>query len=289
MTHTNTSPYHISRYEVTKDSLSHEECTYVDDVLQESRFPEKIAQELIAVIKNCITSNLLVFQKRKNSTVETMMLSPSAARLGTSIRLKGKSIPFRHYSIGKNRRWQHQVFGTTSTPVVPPTSRLPKHVRPVVVVSDITYPIRYKSTTATVSVIDDDDQPDEGICTTNTTDTTTTNTALGWSHRGHAAAAEYRLQQQQQENQHVVNTIPTTTTLTTTTTTTTTTPTVASASESWRINLGRGTDNAWLMGSRKDDEWFTGIAPSENCPGRVLYIVIYFCVCVCSVGCCVMG
>jgi hypothetical protein len=202
-----------------------------------------------------------------------MMLSPSAARLGTSIRLKGKSIPFRHYSIGKNRRWQNQVFGSTSTPVsswVPPTSRLPNHVRPVVVVSDITYPIRNKSTTATVSVIDDDDQPDEGIRatdTTSTTTTTTTNTPLGWSYRGHAAAAEYRLQQQQQqENQHVVDTVPTPTSTTTTTTT------VASASESWRINLGRGTDNAWLMGSRKDDEWFTGIAPNENCPGRVLYI-----------------
>lgn len=41
--------------------------------------------------------------------------------------------------------------------------------------------------------------------------------------------------------------------------------------EPWMMNLGRGNDNAWLMGLRKDDEWFTGVAP-RNCPGKSLML-----------------
>jgi hypothetical protein len=37
--------------------------------------------------------------------------------------------------------------------------------------------------------------------------------------------------------------------------------------EAWRINLGRDGDNEWLTGPR-DQDWFTGVAPSSNCPGK---------------------
>jgi hypothetical protein len=36
--------------------------------------------------------------------------------------------------------------------------------------------------------------------------------------------------------------------------------------EPWMINLGRGNDNAWLMGPRKSS-WFTGTSPADGCPG----------------------
>lgn len=41
--------------------------------------------------------------------------------------------------------------------------------------------------------------------------------------------------------------------------------------EPWRINLGRGNDNLWLMNPREDAEWFTGVSPgSTMCPGKYL-------------------
>jgi hypothetical protein len=60
---------------------------------------------------------------------------------------------------------------------------------------------------------------------------------LGYTHAGQAAAAEYRA-----KNAHM--------------------------DEPWMINLGRGNDNAWLMGRRDEQEWFTGLAPVKNCPGK---------------------
>lgn len=43
--------------------------------------------------------------------------------------------------------------------------------------------------------------------------------------------------------------------------------------EPWRINLGRGNDNAWLMQPRIDSEWFTGVSPgSQMCPGKVVFL-----------------
>jgi len=64
---------------------------------------------------------------------------------------------------------------------------------------------------------------------------------LAYRHSGHATAAEYRANQ----------------------------PTSVIEEESWTINLGRGDDNAWLMGSRDEQEWFTGVAPVNNCPGKL--------------------
>lgn len=34
----------------------------------------------------------------------------------------------------------------------------------------------------------------------------------------------------------------------------------------WKINLHRGTDNAWLTGPRAAHDWFTGLPP-KDCPG----------------------
>lgn len=39
--------------------------------------------------------------------------------------------------------------------------------------------------------------------------------------------------------------------------------------EPWRINLGRGNDNVWLMQPRNASDWFTGVSPSNKlCPGK---------------------
>lgn len=191
-----------------------------------------------------------------SSRSSTMMLSPSAARLGTSIRLKGKSIPFRPFSIGGNRRWLHdgKTTNTITSAVTIPTNTTSR-IRHSVPISDITHQLRNKSTASAISY-----DIEEGNHTT--TPSTTTNT-LGLSYTGHAAAAEYRAKHQQQQQQ--VNSTIGTTTVSAATTATAIATTLAS--ESWRINVGRGNDNAWLMGPRNDQEWFTGIAPNENCPG----------------------
>ena len=167
-----------------------------------------------------------------------MMLSPSAARLGSSIRLKGKSIPFRHYSVGGNRRLNDGLSKTSSVVRMPmmETSRFLNLDR----LSDTSRHQRCKSTISVADYETDESSPN------------VTSNTLGLSYMGHAAAAEYRAQQQQQQQDPQVN------------------PSML-ASESWRINLGRGNDNAWLMGPRKDKDWFTGIAPNQNCPGKVVW------------------
>ena len=35
----------------------------------------------------------------------------------------------------------------------------------------------------------------------------------------------------------------------------------------WKVNLHRGTDNAWLTGPRLAHDWFTGLPP-KDCPGK---------------------
>jgi hypothetical protein len=37
--------------------------------------------------------------------------------------------------------------------------------------------------------------------------------------------------------------------------------------EAWMVNLGRGDNDAWLLGPRDEDEWFTGLKPAI-CPGK---------------------
>jgi hypothetical protein len=39
--------------------------------------------------------------------------------------------------------------------------------------------------------------------------------------------------------------------------------------ESWMINLGRGNNNEWLLGPRHADDWFTGLKPTV-CPGEYI-------------------
>jgi len=39
------------------------------------------------------------------------------------------------------------------------------------------------------------------------------------------------------------------------------------SNEAWMVNLGRGDNNEWLLGSRNPDEWFTGLKPTL-CPGK---------------------
>ena len=41
-----------------------------------------------------------------------------------------------------------------------------------------------------------------------------------------------------------------------------------STKEAWMVNLGRNDDNAWLTGPRNEQEWFTGVPPSQ-CPGTL--------------------
>ena len=87
---------------------------------------------------------------------------------------------------------------------------------------------RFKSTAASAfSASDDDDDEDNG----------SHDDKLVFRSEGHKLAAEYRADQHR------------------------------AYEEPWMINLGRGNDNAWLMGPRKDEEWFTGLAP-RSCPGR---------------------
>jgi hypothetical protein len=37
--------------------------------------------------------------------------------------------------------------------------------------------------------------------------------------------------------------------------------------EAWMVNIGRHDNDAWLLGPRDEDEWFTGLKPSI-CPGK---------------------
>jgi hypothetical protein len=172
-----------------------------------------------------------------------MMLSPSAARLGTSIRLKGKAIPFRTYHALQSNRYgkgdQQSMLRTLHATTV----QLSSHRR----VSDITYDQhRFKSTACLADY--DNEEPSSHPTK-----------SLGLSYIGHAAAAEYRVQLQQQStnDDHDAATIAAAT------------PPPA-MNESWRINLGRGNDNAWLMGPRNEQEWFTGMAPLNECPGMFI-------------------
>jgi hypothetical protein len=90
---------------------------------------------------------------------------------------------------------------------------------------------RFKSSVGLASSIDYDGDEFEEV----------NDKSLGRSYIGHAQAAEYRA-----KNYATSEKV---------------------ASEPWMINLGRGNDNAWLMGPRNEREWFTGVAPVDECPG----------------------
>lgn len=44
----------------------------------------------------------------------------------------------------------------------------------------------------------------------------------------------------------------------------------SAVSEPWTINLGRCKNHEWLVGPRDPQDWFTGVAPVNNCPGKLL-------------------
>ena len=95
--------------------------------------------------------------------------------------------------------------------------------------------LRFKSSRAAVATVDYEDLvDDEEQCNKSIIDG-----ARYGSYAGHAAAMEHRA-------------------ITTTTTT----------DEPWMINLGRSNDNEWLMRPRDPEVWFTGVAPTHQCPGE---------------------
>lgn len=147
-----------------------------------------------------------------------MMLSPQAARMGTAMRCLGKASLRRSYesgSIGSRRVVTLHTLARNDGKIFGSDTFIHQQLKNQ----------RFKSTTGVAAAFesdsDDDEEPRD----------------LGYTHLGHAVAAEYRAK-------NVLE-------------------------EPWRINLGRGNDNAWLMGPRDEQEWFTGVAPVNDCPGKL--------------------
>lgn len=90
---------------------------------------------------------------------------------------------------------------------------------------------RFKSSIGAISTLDSDSDDEELVVKSVHN--------LDYAHSGHAAGADVRA------SNHSAKTDP------------------------WKINLGRGTDNAWLMGPRNEHEWYTGVAPVNGCPGTL--------------------
>ena len=96
--------------------------------------------------------------------------------------------------------------------------------------------VRFKSSRAAAATVNyEDSDDDEGY--TNINNNPLIDGARYRSYAGHAAAMEQRAS------------------------------TVATTDEPWMINLGRNNDNEWLMRPRDPEEWFTGVAPTHQCPG----------------------
>jgi Sulfatase-modifying factor enzyme 1 len=172
-----------------------------------------------------------------------MMLSASAARMGTvktTLRQIGKSGRLRTPSAVSSRSgkafWSSwslkdgigKSFSImTSTTPSTKTSRL-SDARAALMSDSIS---RRKSTMASYAESDDEEEN-----TIYVVENTAGSDKRLSSHHGHAEAAKSRVDG------------------------------MTSLDDSWRINLGRGDNNAWLTGPRNEDEWFTGLKPSV-CPG----------------------
>jgi hypothetical protein len=154
-----------------------------------------------------------------------MMLSPQAARMGTSIRFIGKSIPNIKRSFAM---WRPRFGSPHSEPSITKLSStfFNQELRK-----------RFKSSAPIASSTDSESDEDEGQFTRSPA-------SLGFSHLGHAQAAQHRLTKNATATEN------------------------GAVPESWMINLGRGNDNAWLTGPRNEQEWFTGVAPVNQCPGK---------------------
>jgi hypothetical protein len=148
------------------------------------------------------------------------MLSPAAARLGTFTRIKGKSLP-----------WRPSSFGLRGS-VLPPKKNSLFTQRSLSNGSDSCIYARWKSSVASSPSLEEEDD-------------TLSNSSLGWSHVGHAQAAQVRAEQP------------------------------VSVNEGWRINLGRGNEATKWLGPRNASEWFTGVAPvNAECPGACFQCVV---------------
>jgi hypothetical protein len=99
---------------------------------------------------------------------------------------------------------------------------------------------RWKSTMASVMESDDEDE----ITINVSENIKNEGSKMATFENGHVKAARARMVDQQKNN----------------------TSSSLSLDESWRINLGRGSNNMWLTGPRNEDEWFTGLKPTD-CPG----------------------
>jgi len=158
-----------------------------------------------------------------------MMLSPSAARIGTvstMLREMAKKRSRRSYltSLASPRfRSNRKTFSSGShdgrffsKAIDTRNSALCHNARVVSSATSDVFPTRWKSTMASYSDSDSDEDNDAEENTT-----TTRNTVLGGT---------------------------------------------LSHEEAWMINLGRSDNNEWLTGPRDPDEWFTGKQP-KICPG----------------------
>jgi hypothetical protein len=171
-----------------------------------------------------------------------MMLSPQAARMGTVLRCIGKSAPQRRPLFGSANQWS--PLGSSNRKFT-----LASASDSGSLLRSSFFQQRFKSNAASLSVVDSDDEDDDvgGRLAT----TPSTPSRLDYAHSGHIAAAQQRAKLLSQ----------------TTFAAASASASAAASTESWRINLGRGNDNAWLTGPRPADDWFTGVAPAKACPG----------------------
>jgi hypothetical protein len=193
----------------------------------------------------------------------TMMLSPQAARMGTVLRCIGKSTPQlppkRHpgaisISFGTSSRLgSRKQLGATLSSVE--SNNVPWIRSADNSISQVLHQKRWKSTAGVAAA--ESDGEDEALYGTTILKSSSKDTkssslpsSLDYAHAGHSAGAEYRAKLSSQNMSDPSVSSP------------------SSPAETWRINLGRGIDNAWLTGPR-NEEWFTGVTPGHGCPGTL--------------------
>lgn len=161
-----------------------------------------------------------------------MMLSPQAARMGT-VHTTLRKIGLQ----GSRRAYGGGVFLSTSSSSflgLSPWKSVTNNNSIKSGLSKNQLFARFKSSRAAAATANYEDSDDEEGYNNNNNNIF--DGARYQSYAGHAAAMEERA-------------------------------TVATTDEPWMINLGRNNDNEWLMRPRNPEEWFTGVAPTHQCPG----------------------
>jgi len=166
-----------------------------------------------------------------------MMLSPQAARMGTV-----------HTTLRRIGLFGcHRSFGGSSSRLLGGSASIWKSAatnEPAL--RHRLSSIRFNSSRAAISAFSDDsedsDHEEEDLLLQQQVD-------LGYASQGHAAAMEKR---------------------------SSSASAAAPVDEPWMINLGRNNnqDNEWLMGPRDPQEWFTGVSPSQQCPGEFCLLLL---------------